>query len=98
LVSGSILLGVFAAISQAGLNTMQDSSPFSRMGSSIKSGIAGLSPMKSLSDKEYEDLLIDKLLKVDAELAVLDEQIADLRAAKKLDCHAQQERTTDRPS
>ncbi|KAJ9612875.1 hypothetical protein H2200_002816 [Cladophialophora chaetospira] len=81
LVTGSIMLGVAAALSQAGLNTMEGSTPFSGMASGITSRIAALSPMKSLSDKEYEDLLRDKLLKVDVEIAVLDDQIADLRAA-----------------
>ena len=39
--------------------------------------------MKSLSDKEYEDLLLNKLIKVEAQISILDDQIANLRAASK---------------
>jgi len=35
--------------------------------------------MKVLSDKEYEDMLREKLLKVDVEIALVDESIAGLR-------------------
>ena len=94
---GTILLGVVAAVSQAGLNTMQGSTPFSGLASGITSRMAALSPMKSLSDKEYEDLLHDKLLKVDVEIAVLDDQIADLRAAKEHYSHVQQKASRARP-
>ncbi len=37
------------------------------------------SPMKVLSDAEYEAMLKEKLIRVDAELAVLDEDLAKLR-------------------
>jgi len=41
------------------------------------------SPMKVLSDKEYEDMLREKLLRVNAEIALVDESIAALRAQEK---------------
>ena len=97
MVSGSILLGVGAAVSQAGLNTMAGSTRFSGMASGIRSRLGALSPMKSLSDKEYEDLLLDKLLKVDVEIAVLDDQIADLRAAQEQHSGIQQGAPRTRP-
>ena len=77
------MLGVFAAVSQAGLSTVQGFTPFPGMASGIMNSFGALSPVKSLSDKEYEDLLLDKLLKVDVEIALLDDQIADLRAGRK---------------
>jgi len=40
-------------------------------------------PMKSLSDEEYEGMLQEKLVKVEAEIALLDEDIAALRAREK---------------
>ena len=40
-------------------------------------------PMRSLSDAEYEHMLREKLLKVEAEMAVLDDDISQLRAADK---------------
>jgi len=57
-----------------------------------------LSPMKSLSDEQYEDLLRDKLLKVDVEIAMLDDQIADLRVAAEQHSREWQKEPRDRPS
>lgn len=37
------------------------------------------SPMKVLSDDEYESMLREKLLRVDAEIAILDEDLARLK-------------------
>ncbi|KAI9832430.1 MAG: hypothetical protein M1819_004419 [Sarea resinae] len=39
------------------------------------------SPMKILSDDEYEDMLREKLLRVDAEIALVDEAMERLRAS-----------------
>lgn len=41
------------------------------------------SPMKVLSDKEYENMLQEKLLKVNAEIALVDESIDGLRIQEK---------------
>ncbi|MCJ1385766.1 hypothetical protein MMC17_008890 [Xylographa soralifera] len=41
-------------------------------------------PMKSLSDEDYEGMLQDKLVKVEAEIAILDEDIAALKATEKV--------------
>ncbi|KAI4120880.1 MAG: hypothetical protein LQ338_006705 [Usnochroma carphineum] len=38
------------------------------------------SPMKVLSDEQYEDLLKEKLVRVDAEIAIVDEEIGKARA------------------
>ncbi|RYP47330.1 hypothetical protein DL768_006581 [Monosporascus sp. mg162] len=42
------------------------------------------SPMRSLSDKEYVDMLEEKVLRLDAEIAVIDENIASLKASAQL--------------
>ncbi|OCT44407.1 hypothetical protein CLCR_06233 [Cladophialophora carrionii] len=97
-VTGSIMLGVIAAVSQTGLNAMQGSVPFSGVASGFRKKMAALSPMKSLSDQEYEQLLLDKLLKVDVEIAILDDQIAGLRAAKLQHSPNQQDSLRDGPS
>ncbi|KAI6092507.1 hypothetical protein F4821DRAFT_224199 [Hypoxylon rubiginosum] len=39
------------------------------------------SPMKRLSDKEYEEKLEEKILRINAEIAIIDENIASLRAS-----------------
>lgn len=41
------------------------------------------SPMKVLSDKEYESMLREKLLKVEAEIALVDESIEALRVQEQ---------------
>ena len=38
------------------------------------------SPMKVLSDEEYEKVLRDKLVRVDAEIALVDEDIKKMRS------------------
>ncbi|KAK5255499.1 hypothetical protein LTR20_006946 [Exophiala xenobiotica] len=70
-----MIFGTLAAVSQAGLNTTGGSFKFDfkQFSSRLQQGIASLVPMKSLSDKE--------LLKIEAEISILDDQIADLRAA-----------------
>ncbi len=83
IIPGSIILGVVAAASQVGVNTLRDSPALTQWPTRLQQGLAGLVPMKSLSDKEYEDLLLDKLIKLEAEISILDEQITNLRAASK---------------
>lgn len=41
------------------------------------------SPVKVLSDAEYEDMLQEKLLRVNAEIALLDDNIEALRAQER---------------
>lgn len=41
------------------------------------------SPMKVLSDREYEDMLKEKLLKINAEIALIDEGIEALRGQER---------------
>jgi hypothetical protein len=39
-------------------------------------------PLKTLSDQQYEEILQQKLLKIDVEISLIDENIATLKAAK----------------
>lgn len=41
------------------------------------------SPLKKLSDPEYRDLMAEKKLILDADIEIIDERIAELRAAEK---------------
>lgn len=38
-------------------------------------------PMKALSDQQYDEMLQQKLLRIDVEIAMIDEKIAGLKAA-----------------
>ncbi|KIW94183.1 uncharacterized protein Z519_05499 [Cladophialophora bantiana CBS 173.52] len=98
LVTGSIMFGVIAALSQAGLNATQGSPSITQLSSRLRNGLAAYTPMKSLSDKEYEDLLLDKLLRVEAEIGVLDDKIAILRAARDEHVSSQKKEPRSRPS
>lgn len=39
-------------------------------------------PLKALSDQQYEEMLQQKLLKVDIEISMIDEKVVTLKAAK----------------
>lgn len=41
------------------------------------------SPLKKLSDKEYVDMMEEKMLKLDVEIALIDDRIADLKVEDK---------------
>lgn len=41
------------------------------------------SPMKKLTDAEYEHILSEKLLELEAEIAIVDDNIAELKAQKE---------------
>lgn len=43
------------------------------------------SPMTVLTNKQYEDLLQEKLLRVDTEIAIIDDDIAKLRKESKIE-------------
>ena len=54
------------------------------------------SPLKPISDEEYRDRLKEQLLQVDADIAILEEDIAALRAAEKVpSANNVKEATTD---
>ncbi|KAG9236581.1 hypothetical protein BJ875DRAFT_217840 [Amylocarpus encephaloides] len=50
------------------------------------------SPVKVLSHNEYEDMLLEKLLSVNARIALLDENIESLRAEERMIAEASQEK------
>jgi hypothetical protein len=39
-------------------------------------------PLKALSDQQYDEMLQQNLLKIDVEISMIDEKIATLKAAK----------------
>ena len=51
-------------------------------------------PMKSLSDEEYGSMLQEKLVKVEAEIALLDEDVARLKAMEKANIPESSQRET----
>jgi hypothetical protein len=38
-----------------------------------------LSPLKKLTDQEYRDMMSEKMLRIDADIALIDDRIAELK-------------------
>ncbi|TVY42424.1 hypothetical protein LSUB1_G001636 [Lachnellula subtilissima] len=74
ILPGAIMFALFGAAGQA--TATDKSEKFSWMNSKW-------SPMSVLSDAEYEKLLQERLLRVNAEIALVDENIEALRAQEK---------------
>lgn len=98
MVTGSLMFGLLAAGCQAGLNATGGGASLSQLPARIRAGLVDLIPMKPLSDKEYEDLLLDKLVKVEVEISLLDDQIANLRAARDKQVQLQGMQSKDSPT
>ncbi|KAG0648811.1 hypothetical protein D0Z07_5051 [Hyphodiscus hymeniophilus] len=80
---GALMFGLFGAAGQALFNSAdaknlkQANAPERDLKDSWLN--SKWSPMKVLSDQEYEDMLREKLLRVNAEIALVDEKIEALR-------------------
>lgn len=48
-----------------------------------QSWLSKLSPLKKLSDEEYINMMKEKILKVDVDIALIDDRIAELRKAEQ---------------
>lgn len=77
-LSGTLGFGVIGMATQVGINIFGDRVHSFQPGSLTK-GLSTWSPMKPLTDEEYEKILQQKLLKVEVEISLVDDQIAELR-------------------
>jgi len=88
-IPGAIMFAIFGAAGQA-LYNVADARQ-SRQSRWVESGEkpknswldSKWSPLKVLTDTEYEDMLQEKLLRVNAEIALIDENIEALRAQER---------------
>ena len=86
IVPGSVMFGLFGFLGQRGYEMIGAarlaSSRYPLDGQTLLKRLAQSrwSPMKPLSDEEYEGILNEKLVVVDAEIAILDESLDTLRA------------------
>ncbi|GAB7354156.1 hypothetical protein MBLNU459_g4713t1 [Dothideomycetes sp. NU459] len=84
-VPGGIMFTIFGFVGQALYNTYDRTArPAPADGAVQKNFLQRLAdkkwtPFTVLTDAEYEDMLKEKLLRLDAELAVVDDRIAELR-------------------
>jgi hypothetical protein len=81
------MFAIFGATGQAVYNwaDARNSEQAEKGGSDKKNFILNSkwSPMKVLSDNEYENMLREKLLRVNAQIALVDENIEALRAQER---------------
>jgi len=88
IIPGMLVFSLFGCLGQMSYNTVRSSREAAQLNTdqlpapSFLQRLASKKwiPMKSLSDEEYEGMLQEKLVKVEAEMAILDEDIAALKA------------------
>jgi hypothetical protein len=84
-IPGFITCSLFGFLGQSLLNKVQqrnaDRKPTARDNTNILQRIANsrFTPVKSLSNEEYEDMLKEKLIRIEADIALIDEDLALLR-------------------
>lgn len=83
------MVSLFGLCGQSTYNAMDDSrkgrgnvEPDDKPSLMKRFAEARWSPMQNLSDEQYENMLKEKLLHVDAEIAVIDDKIMELRKAE----------------
>jgi len=85
ILPGAAMIGLMGLAGQSGYNLFSEAQ---RSESSPRRSImqrlteSEWAPLKALSDQQYEEMLQQKLLKIDVELSMIDEKIATLKAAK----------------
>jgi hypothetical protein len=98
IIPGAIMFTLFGAAGQALYNSAdaRNSAQVATMEKDLKNSWLNSkwSPMKVLSDKEYENMLREKLLRVNAEIELVDESIEALRAQER-EINAKKENTEE---
>ncbi|KAK6207920.1 hypothetical protein QIS74_13001 [Colletotrichum tabaci] len=81
IIPGVLVFSLIGGTGQAFYNSVQGRPEATEKRKSIFE--SSWSPLKKLSDDEYRDMIEEKMLKIDAEIALIDDKIAELRAAKE---------------
>jgi len=79
------MIGLLGFAGQAGYNMVSAAqpSPSSPRPSIVQLTESKWVPLKALSDQQYEEILQEKLLKVEVEISMIDEKIATLKATER---------------
>ncbi|KAF6822922.1 hypothetical protein CMUS01_10894 [Colletotrichum musicola] len=90
IVPGVIVFSMVGAVGQAVVNATQGSPTDVKQ---EKKSIfeSSWSPLKKLTDDEYREMIDEKMLKIDVEIALVDDKIAELRASKAAEAQQPQE-------
>lgn len=80
MIPGTVMFALFGAVGQ-GVYNLADARKTGADGGKQSSWLdSRWSPVKVLTDDEYEDILQEKLLRINAEIAVLDDSIEESKA------------------
>lgn len=84
IIPGAIMLGLMGFAGQYGYNIFSARAASDPEKGSLLQRFAAMKwvPLKSLSNEEYERMLNEKLLSTEAEIAIIDERIAELRSSQ----------------
>lgn len=74
MIPATVVVGTAGAVGQLLVNQWNKKASWS---------LATFLPMKNLTDREYEEMLEEKILRLEANIALVDERIAELKAQKK---------------
>ena len=81
---GAIMFSIFGLVGQLGVNAFSErpiprDEPVAKPGFWKRMSEKRFSPVKVLSNEEYANMLEEKMLRVDAEIAILEDRIFALR-------------------
>jgi hypothetical protein len=83
IIPAAIMFSLFGAAGQSYLNSRARRAANTLPKSPDELGFwAKYSPLKQLSDRDYEKILEERLLRIDADIAVIDDSIRELREAE----------------
>lgn len=84
IIPAAIVVGLLGFAGQNGYNFLVDRASSNVDKGSLLQRFSEMKwvPLKSLSNQEYEQMLNEKLLSTEAEIAIIDERIAALRSSK----------------
>jgi hypothetical protein len=85
IIPGAIVLGLFGLVGQYGFNVLSDMSAANAGKGSLLQQFSEMkwSPLKPLSNQDYERMLNEKLLSTEAEIAIIDERISALKSSQE---------------
>ncbi|GKT46825.1 uncharacterized protein ColSpa_07006 [Colletotrichum spaethianum] len=96
IIPGVIVFSLIGGTGQAVYNGIQDRPEVTEKKKSFFE--SSWSPLKKLSDDEYREMIDEKMLKIDAEIALIDDKIAELRAAKEANPPPPRQEVTQPPA
>jgi hypothetical protein len=84
IIPGAIVLGLFGLVAQYGFNVLSDMSAANAGKGSLLQQFSEMkwSPLKPLSNQDYERMLNEKLMSTEAEIAIVDERISALKSSQ----------------